>query len=148
MSFLCPSCGKISEDHHNFCTGCGMKLNFKHFCKKCGNPYEYTQSFCIKCGSPIDTSEHDSKVNEKWRLFPVSIILYITILLVHLIFMVVFKEHFIKNMPIVSIFDSLMIIIWACFPAYNTFKIFLPSINFFYNIYNIHVIEKNRYQCL
>jgi len=38
--------------------------------------------------------------------------------------MVVFKEHFIKNMPIVSIFDSLMIIIWACFPAYNTFKIF------------------------
>ncbi len=124
MTLLCPHCGRECEDHYAFCPACGKKIDTSFLCSHCQNPYLISQTYCVRCGNLLYTPEKEKRAHDKWKLFPVSIILYLTILVVHLVFLLIFREGMTKNMMFVSIFDAVMIIVWACFPAYKTREIF------------------------
>lgn len=123
MSYICPNCKRELLENYKYCPSCGEKADYNYFCPKCGNPYKYIHSYCIKCGNELKHDIVEKKTNDKWKLFPVSIILYLTILVVHLVFLLIFREKMVDNMAFVSIFDSVMIIVWSCFPVYKTIEI-------------------------
>ncbi len=133
---ICPHCGNTIQVNYEYCPSCGSKINYDLLCMACKNPIAITQTFCINCGKRITSQK--SKNEKKWRLFPVSILLYLTILIFHIIFYLIFNRTSAENMHIISIFDSVMIIAWALFPVYNiksvlsfNFKIKPKHIGFF-----------------
>lgn len=116
---ICPECGETIEKHYKFCSACGKNINYTRTCNACLNPVKITQNYCVNCGSPLTDNEDKTQSNKSWKLFPVSIILYSTILIVHFVFYIISAKNAVENMYIISIFDSVMIIIWASLPVYN-----------------------------
>lgn len=52
----CPNCGLEPAPGHDYCTGCGSKLESvgPQECPECSSPVESTEfAFCTKCGAPL-----------------------------------------------------------------------------------------------
>ncbi len=135
---ICPDCGRNIEQHYEFCPACGVRINKSLSCSYCGNPVTLTQTYCVNCGGLLVSKKVQKTADEKWRLFPISILLYLTIFVVHIVFNFIFNKSMADNIHYVSIFDSIMILIWAFLPVYDTqqilkfkFNLKLKHIGFF-----------------
>ena len=70
---MCPSCGAVVHDKHNFCPECGKKIpadakvvekNHNYLCLNCGYELDKGEQYCPNCGkkNPGYLPEADTKV--------------------------------------------------------------------------------------
>ena len=63
----CDICGTLNFKENNYCTHCGNKLIYEHFCPVCGQLNPDSAVFCVKCKSqinPVSIDEFDILFSE------------------------------------------------------------------------------------